>query len=76
MRNEVQLISAGKGIIHSETNKENQECKLFQIWISSKDDNLNPRYYKQTLLSDNNNQEIINPLNNKNRLPVNQDIFL
>ena len=31
--NEVQVMSAGTGITHSEKNEENKPCKLFQIWI-------------------------------------------
>ena len=45
--NEVQVMSAGTGITHSEKNEENKPCKLFQIWIYPKERNLKPDY-KQT----------------------------
>jgi len=32
-KDEVQVMSAGTGISHSEKNEENETCKLFQIWI-------------------------------------------
>ena len=42
--NEVQVMSAGYGITHSEKNEEDKPCKLFQIWIYPKKSNLKPRY--------------------------------
>ena len=46
-KDEVQVMSAGTGISHSEKNEENDICKLFQIWIYPKKSNLKPDY-KQT----------------------------
>ncbi len=42
--NEVQVMSAGTGITHSEKNEENKICKLFQIWIFPNQKNLKPDY--------------------------------
>ena len=47
--NEVQVMSAGYGITHSEKNEEDKPCKLFQIWIYPKKSNLKPDY-KLTLI--------------------------
>lgn len=43
--NDVQVMSAGKGILHSEYNKNtNKEVKLLQIWILPNQENVEPRY--------------------------------
>lgn len=42
---EVQVMSAGTGILHSEYNPSNaEETNSFQIWIFPKEDNIKPRY--------------------------------
>ena len=43
--NEVQVMSAGKGVFHSEFNgAPNQNTSLFQIWIRPNAHNVEPRY--------------------------------
>lgn len=42
---EVQVMSAGSGIVHSEYNaSKTQACSLLQIWITPKQSNIEPRY--------------------------------
>lgn len=41
---EVQVMSAGKGIYHSEVNPYHEPVELFQIWIFPDKDNVEPRY--------------------------------
>lgn len=42
---EIQIMSAGTGIVHSETNPSKTEpLKLFQIWIEPKIKHIEPRY--------------------------------
>ncbi|MFN4299668.1 MAG: pirin family protein [Thermaurantimonas sp.] len=41
---EVQVMSAGKGIYHSEVNPYQEPVELFQIWIFPDKDNVEPRY--------------------------------
>jgi len=42
---EVQVMSAGSGITHSEFNaKEDEEAQLFQIWVFANKKNVEPRY--------------------------------
>ena len=75
--NEVQVMSAGTGISHSEKNEENQTCKLFQIWIFPKKENIKPRYDQISLkekLWDNLICDYKSGQNNK--LFINQDISL
>ncbi|MBX2844660.1 MAG: pirin family protein [Saprospiraceae bacterium] len=46
--NEVQIMSAGKGIEHSEMNHlKNDVTKLLQIWIFPKEYDIEPRYEQQ-----------------------------
>jgi len=44
-KDEVQVMSAGSGITHSEFNPSDKEAvKLLQIWIFPKEENIKPRY--------------------------------
>lgn len=52
-KGEVQVMSAGTGIIHSEENANtDEEVKFLQIWVIPKKQNLEPRY-GQITISDN-----------------------
>ncbi len=76
-QDEVQVMSAGTGISHSEKNEENETCKLFQIWIFPQTENINPCYDQISLketLGDNLIFDYKNGQNNK--LFINQDISL
>ncbi|GEQ85964.1 hypothetical protein ULMS_14720 [Patiriisocius marinistellae] len=56
---DIQVMSAGSGIEHSEINaKDNEELSLFQLWIFSNEQNVTPRY----------DQKKIQPLLKTNRL--------
>lgn len=42
---DVQIMSAGTGVLHSEYNKNpNEEVKFLQIWVFPKERNIEPRY--------------------------------
>ena len=41
---EIQIMSAGTGITHSEYNHEDVETLLFQIWIHPNENNIQPRW--------------------------------
>ena len=41
---DVQVMSAGKGILHAEQNDENEETNLFQIWITPRESRVEPRW--------------------------------
>ncbi len=41
---DVQVMSAGTGVTHSEYNLEDSICRLFQIWILPRDQNVAPRW--------------------------------
>jgi hypothetical protein len=63
--NDVQVMSAGTGVFHSEMNPDkNNAVKLFQIWVFPDKNNVTPRYDQKTFapeLRKNNWQEIIKP---------------
>ncbi len=76
---DVQIMSAGSGIEHSEFNpdKEN-EVNFLQIWIFPKEQNIKPRYEQITFDSSkryNKFQRVVSP-NEKGALWINQDAYL
>jgi len=76
-QDEVQVMSAGNGISHSEKNEENETCKMFQIWIYPQKENIKPRYDQISLnekLWDNLIFDYKNGQNNK--LFLNQNISI
>ncbi|MCE3297182.1 MAG: pirin family protein [Crocinitomicaceae bacterium] len=62
---DVQVMSAGKGILHSEFNaSETEFCKLLQIWVFPNNRGVEPRYDQITLNQEkmkNNFLQIISP---------------
>ena len=74
---EVQVMSAGTGITHSEKNEKNIDCKLFQIWIYPDIQDLTPSYNQISIKNTSGNNLIIDSLkNNKCPLFINQDISI
>jgi quercetin 2,3-dioxygenase len=63
--NEVQVMSAGSGVTHSEYNASaTEELKLFQIWLFPNQQNVTPRYDQKNFNAEqrkNQWQEIIKP---------------
>jgi len=45
--NEIQVMSAGSGIFHSEYNRSNDLTSLLQIWVFPNKQNVTPRYDQQ-----------------------------
>ena len=77
---EIQIMSAGTGIVHSETNPSKTDpLKLFQIWIEPKIKYIEPRYdQKEYDLEklDNNWELLISPdKENPNTLWINQEAY-
>jgi redox-sensitive bicupin YhaK (pirin superfamily) len=57
---EVQVISAGSGVMHSEYNHlQDDDTKLFQIWIETNKQNVTPRYDQKAFDIENNNQTLV-----------------
>jgi len=79
--NEVQVMSAGTGIFHSEYNhNKNQDVKLFQIWIFPETHNVTPRY-EQTVFDANQRinalQTLVSPMGHPDKgLKIHQQAWI
>lgn len=74
---EVQYMSAGRGIFHSEHNKTNHQIRLLQIWILPPKYDLDPIYgsYKYTQEEKQNKfLKIVSSKNSKAKIKIHQDI--
>ncbi len=79
-QNDVQIMSAGTGVQHSEYNRnKGEKVNFLQLWIFPKVKNIEPRYDQKTFdPADRNNkwQEIVSPLSNGKGVIINQDAWL
>ena len=77
---DVQVMSAGSGILHSEYNAdETKELNLFQIWIMSNQKNVVPRYKEKTfqnLGELNVLHELVSPINHEDNLWIYQNAWV
>lgn len=76
---DVQIMSAGKGIVHSEYNASKSEfLNLFQVWVFPKVRNIEPRYDQQTFLPEGRRgkfQALVGPDKVDGAMWVNQDVW-
>ncbi len=75
---EVQVMSAGTGIYHSEFSDPALTTKLLQIWVMPKKLNVKPRYDQKLFpLEDRKDhfQLVVSPDGRENSLAINQDAF-
>lgn len=76
---EVQIMSAGSGIAHSEKNASKTEAVNFlQIWVFPKERNIKPRYDQKLFAKEervDKFQTVISPEKNSNGLWINQDAW-
>lgn len=76
---DVQSMSAGTGVVHSEYNKnKDKEVKLLQIWLMPKKRNVTPFYDQISLkLEDRKNkfQQIVSPNSDDAGVTINQDAW-
>ena len=74
---DIQIMSAGSGVQHSEANESATEpVTLFQVWVFPKERNINPRYDQKTFdINERVNkwQTIVSPIDADNALWINQD---
>jgi quercetin 2,3-dioxygenase len=75
--NEVQIMSAGTGVFHSEFNKKtDQETHLLQIWISPKEKQITPRYDQKSFADDFKKNDLVLVVSGSGRdgsIQINQD---
>ena len=62
---DVQRMSAGTGIFHSEVNPSNKELYLYQIWIFPKEKNVTPSY-EQTRFEDSEKKNVLRLIASEN----------
>ncbi len=76
---DIQVMSAGTGIQHSEFNhNKDQELKLLQIWVFPNKKNVTPRYGQMTLnVAERKNklQQIVSPNENDEGMWIHQDAW-
>ena len=76
---EVQIMSAGKGIRHSEFNhSQNDPVNFLQIWILPKEIGIKPRYEQKLFeVSERKNklQTVVSPVKNSDAVWINQDSY-
>lgn len=73
---EMQRMTAGSGIHHSEFNFEkNKETKLLQIWIFPEEKNLTPGY-EQKKIPDGKFELVVSPKGDVNILKIHQDVSI
>jgi len=74
---EVQIMSAGSGVFHSEFNHEkNTKTHLLQIWILPKEKNITPRYGQKSFANQLEKNELVLVVSGSGRdgsLQINQD---
>lgn len=74
---DIQIMSAGTGVQHSEANESATEpVTLFQVWIFPKERNIKPRYDQKTFdITERENkwQTVVSPLEEDKALWINQD---
>lgn len=76
---DVQIITAGSGVVHSEFNHEKEPCRLLQIWFLPPERNLPVQYETRKFSTDertNKLLQIVGNLKNRNDVPLylNQDV--
>jgi len=81
MPNEVQVMSAGTGVTHSEYNhNKDKKVNLLQIWIFPNKQNVTPRYEQKLFAPEdrlNKLQTIVSPIdNNDEGLKIHQDAWI
>lgn len=78
-QNDVQIMSAGTGVRHSEYNKnKDKQVNFLQIWVFPKLKNIPPRYDQKTFdiaKRRNQLQEIVSPQPNSDGVQINQDAW-
>jgi redox-sensitive bicupin YhaK (pirin superfamily) len=76
---EIQLMSAGTGVTHSEyNNSDSEKVNFLQIWVMPKKMNIEPRYEQKEINKEevhNNFKLIIAPLGTDSVVGINQDAY-
>jgi quercetin 2,3-dioxygenase len=78
-QNDVQILSAGTGIYHSEYNKNtDSKVNFLQIWVFPKQKNIQPRYDQRTFKPEdrvNRLQQVVSAKKDEEGVWINQDAY-
>jgi redox-sensitive bicupin YhaK (pirin superfamily) len=76
---DVQVMSAGTGIVHSEKNKnKDKEVKFLQIWVFPNKKNVEPRYDQKTFSDEEKHNKlltVVSPVGDKEGVNIHQDAW-
>lgn len=73
---EVQVMSAGTGVRHSEYNGGDAELRLFQIWIMPDTENVTPRYDQRSFDIRPGETLLVAPMGHPGALNMHQDAYI
>ncbi len=74
---DVQVMSAGTGILHSEYNGGQGDLKLFQIWIAPDTERVTPRYDQRSIgLTQPGETLLVASMGDETTLTIHQDAYL
>ncbi len=77
--NDIQILSAGTGIYHSEYNKnQDKKVNFLQIWVFPKERDIKPRYDQKTFTPEdrvNKLQVVVSPIKEGEGVWINQDAW-
>lgn len=74
---EIQIMSAGSGVTHSEMNLQNDPLTLFQIWITPNAHNVTPRYEQEKISwRPNTLTQLVGPMESNFPLSMHQDAYM
>ena len=75
---DIQVMSAGTGVVHAEFNKGDEKLALFQVWITPRAKNLPPRYAQRSLgrIKKNEMELIVSGDPSAAALFINQDAYV
>ncbi len=77
-QHDVQIMSAGSGIAHSETNaNHDKEVKFLQIWVFPKEKNIEPRYQQKSFKPEDRLNQVLTVVapDDENAVWINQDAW-
>ena len=74
---DVQVMSAGSGVRHTESNGGEGDLELFQIWIKPDTHNVEPRYDQRRFVQKENDKTLlVSPIGNNEGLSIHQNAFI
>ena len=73
---EVQRMSAGTGVVHSEVNEGDQPCRLLQVWIEPSDTGIPPAYEQKPFEIDAGWTRLLDPQGSDGAMAIHRPVRL